>query len=303
LKDIDPEKLLSMSQKELNQLAREINSSPLADFLGLSPDEVSTLIYPGSSNLSSILNLTTDFDLSLLSAIPALERAMVILKRVSEVGALKGTSRGFLPKKLVNEVYRTAPEPDDFIEQNVGSEGYELNILSLRENLMHCGWLNYERPYFTLSDAGNEIAKRGFNQKEYLRLLQERMFGHDWCSTDLYLELDFIQQSCFFLCFILFQQGGRQLSYETFARTYVKAFPIILESNDPEVPSPLSQELIEAVLELRFIKRFARFMGLVEVIEERTLDFEQMRAQTKFATTKLFKETFKFTPRSRVPFQ
>jgi hypothetical protein len=168
---------------------------------------------------------------------------------------------------------------------------------------MRCGWLKYERPFFTLTETGEKIVQNGFTQEDYLLLLKERMFGNDWTHSDLYPEIYFIQQSCYFLCFILFQQNQSFLSYKKLADIYIKAFPTVLEIPEPEDSKFYPESLIVIILSLRFIIRFAFFMGLVELSEKGASSIKELFTENHFRTTKLFREIFKFTPKNKVPFQ
>jgi hypothetical protein len=302
--DINLEDLLGLDQKALDYISAQQNALPLADFLGLSPTELHELLYSPLDNLSSIIILNSTFNTELLENVPLILKGMVIIKMLSEAGEVKATQNGFLPKKIVNAVYNTAPDPFFHHEFEVPSEERFPSILALRYNLVDCGWVKLRNRKFSLTKTGSKLAEKGFSSEDYVKLLVHRLMKHNWAFEAGNPEILFIQTSALFLLFILFQQGNQLFNLQDLTRIYLRAFPSVLEDIPDEfVYTRTKEEFLELILKYRFIRHLAHNCGLIEFLLDDSLPPYEREEAAKYRTTELFKQVVKFSPRNQAPFQ
>ena len=302
--NINLEDLLGLDQKALDFISAQQNAQPLADFLGLSPTEVRDLLYSPLDKLTSILILNSTFNSELLDNVPLILKGMVIIKMLSEAGEVKATQNGFLPKKIVNAVYNTAPDPFFHHEFEVQSEERFPSILALRYNLVDCGWVKFRNRKFSLTKTGAKLAEKGFRPEDYVKLLIHRLMKHNWAFEAGNPEILFIQTSALFLLFILFQQGNQLFNLQDLTRIYLRAFPSVLEDiPDKFVYTRTKEEFLELELKHRFIRHLAINCGLIEYLVDDSLTLYEREKAPKYRTTELFKQVVRFSPRNHVQFQ
>jgi len=89
----------------LESWAEQVNSSPIEDFLGLSPEQLFLLLYRPFEELDHILSFDSCFDSGLLDTALVVRGARLLIKLIGEAGEVKATQHGFLPKKILNPVH------------------------------------------------------------------------------------------------------------------------------------------------------------------------------------------------------
>jgi hypothetical protein len=239
--------------------------------------------------------LSNSFDSKLLGEVPLLARARLLLSMVQELGEVKATARGYLPRKIVNAVFQVAPDSKYDLDFSQSSEEYAGRVHATRIALVECGWILFKNNRFSLREDGERIAKSGFSSDDYLKLVKYRLLNYNWAFEDRYPEIPLLQGSCLFLLYMLFKQGRREFSPKEFAQIYLRAFPDIL-SQIPErshrVYTP--EEELEKMLAVRFLERFAWYCGLVERRLDESLPYLEQKESERYWVSDLFCSAVKF---------
>jgi len=279
---------------DLKKLQEEMNSRPIAEFLGLSPNQMHLLLHYPFEDLKGIVKFNSSFDKDLLIKVPVVTKASLLIKRVGEAGELKATQRGFLPIKLVHEL-------DDF-ERRKGfrhkavSEEHVASVLALRLMIMDLGWLKKRNSKFSLTKKGQKIYEHGLDVSAYFELLEFWMFKCNWSFLDRAFECHFLQQTTVFILYLLKQKAKELISIQDFTELYIKVFPLSLK----EIPvgehfQPPEKEL-EWVMGRRCIEKFAAYFGLVQYLTDENSAKQTYQVRSKFKTTELFREIFSWFP-------
>lgn len=104
-------------EKLVRQLIEEENKSRISDFEGLSPDEMHLLVYsPFAKNSPLQLAKLTDEE---YKQIPIFNLAKTLMLLINESGTLKLTEKGFLPVKVVADLYQRGFFKEERIESGI----------------------------------------------------------------------------------------------------------------------------------------------------------------------------------------
>ena len=110
-------KSLEALQKHIDKIMNEQNNQGLPDFEGYSPIEMQYILYDtfGKNSPIELLSLTD----SEYQKIPILKQIKYLLELVDKQGELKLTTKGFLPTKIVTDIYNQKFIQDEMIESGI----------------------------------------------------------------------------------------------------------------------------------------------------------------------------------------
>lgn len=246
--------------KSMERLRHQINSQGLDDFAGYSPQDMHAVFYePFGQNCPIQFN---DLSKKELSQIPLLQEAKVLCDIFQREGKLKLTKLGFLPTKVVKELYERGPIADLHIEKGITKLYSEESCLHI--NLLH---ILFQIAKISRKTKGlSQLTKKGkqvmSNDNQFLLLLlQAMMVKFNWGYFDGYEDNKVAQVGSMF-SFILLKKYGRENRDSSFySDKYAKAFPFITER------TPLDH--FHRVYSLRTFERFLIFFGVVEVTNKK----------------------------------
>lgn len=272
------------------------NYRPDDDFLGLSPNQMHLLLYGDFESCESIVKICEDFDPALLAAAPVVQKASLLIKLIGESGEAKATENGFLPKKIVNALIDDL-WPGYRVERQ--SEEYAPEVLALRISLTHCGWIKNRNRRFSLTKKGRQVFEQGFCPKTYVALLRYWIVRHNWAFSDGYDECPIVQQAALFSLYVLRQKAVADfLPAEEFSQIFIRAFPAALEEIAPKTYETWDAGgELSSILKLRFLRRFARYFGLIEYINDELFALEKKGKPPQIKTTQLFGKVFRWFPK------
>lgn len=284
-----------MNKKELKKMQDEINSHPLDDFLGLSPEQMYQMIYFSPETFEHILYIKPDFDKELLSKVPILDDLLLLFRLLAEAGEVRVTKKGNLPVKIVNEIYnkqRADKKPSGFL-YNSQSEEYASDILAARVSATACGWIQFEKNKFSLSNQGKSILENGFSQKDFVRLLDYFVFHCHWSYLHGWEHCHIVQQAVVFELYVLNKKArDTYLDLKTFSQLFLKAFPFAPEEVDDDYcEDSYRPRIVTSVLEQRFINSFCERFGLIKLSEKSEYE-DDFGFNDSFQITKLYDELF-----------
>ncbi len=249
-------------QKQIDAVVNQQNNSPRSDFGGYSPFEMHRILHfafePGSPLLLQKLS-ESDY-----LKIPMLNQVKFLANLIDKHGEIKLTDKGFLPVKIVTELYGQGFLKDEFIEEGISKLFKETDSMtvSLTRILTELASIVKKRNG-KLSLTKSSLKILG-NNEELLRLIFltfARKFS--WAYFDGY-EDDRIGQLGYGFSLILLSKFGQEKQLDTFyAQKYFNAFPLLLDAGAPDYTTP--EDYASRCYSIRTFDRFLDYFGLIHI--------------------------------------
>ena len=259
------------SLEEINaftaQLANERNQWAMAEFCGLSPEQMTHVLYKPFDSPQTI-QFSTDIEPHPDIRIMYLFRGLV--EAIGENG-LKPTAKGNLPLKLCKALAQELPEDDD--------DRSLLRYRSIRSEVefeeLHCTRLTAElaglvrkyRGKFVLTRKCRDMLEKQDNGRLYFELFKAYTTKFNWAYRDGYPEAEIMQNSFLYTLFLLTSFGDTERLQQFYEGKFITAFPMALDVF-PETSYSSTDEQVRCVYFLRALDRFASFFGLAELTLE-----------------------------------
>lgn len=276
-------------QKEVLQFMNERNARSIPEFLGYSPAEMQYILYLTFHKESSIkiLELTDEEYLK----IPILNLIKFALGLIEKNGEIKLTAKGFLPTKIVSEIYNQGFCKEEFIEKGLVKLYKENDSISVRLTrilLELSGLVKKRKGKITLTQKSKDILND--NHKLLQLIINTFSKKFNWAFFDGYGDNQ-IGQLGFGFSMILISNFGHEKQLDSFYATkYFNAFPDLKEQLVPVYETV--ERYISDCYSIRTFGRFLYFLGVVEV-ESEIKDFNRTTFVKK---TDLFDKLVKCLP-------
>ena len=268
---------------KLGEIFHEQNNAPRADFEGYSSLEMHNILHFTFDKDSPIqLNVLTPQEYAQIPIIRLVKRLTEI---ISQSGKIKLTAAGFLPVKIVQELYPFGA-PDELIESSLAKLAKEADCLPVHLARLLAevsGILKKRKGILTLTASGAKIITD--DSKLFDALFKGFCREFNWRFFDYYTddESETIGQFGFGFSLILLSKYGNEERLNNFyAHKYFKAFPRILENVQPTYETVLNY--CSNCYCLRTFDRFLYHFGLVEIKQDKSF----MQEETYVKTTSLF---------------
>ena len=278
--------------KHFEKIQNERNNRGISDFEGYSPIEMQFVIYDTFGNDSPIQLLElcdTDF-----KKIPLLNQIKYLLKLVNDNGELKLTAKGFLPPKIVSDIYNQKYIKEEMIESGISKLYKETgsNSINLTRILLELSELIKKRNNkLTLTKKG----KAELN--ENLKLLKSilKAFGtkFNWGYYDGYRDNEIGQLGFGFSLILLGKYGSERRHDLFYAKKYLSAFPMLIEQVETSRFNT-KEEQVYKCYSLRTFDRFLNYFGLVEIDSKNKLNSDKFIKKTE-----LFDKLIKIRPHNK----
>lgn len=280
-------------EKHFEKIIRDQNNQGLSDFEGYSPAEMQYILYDtfGERSPIQLLELTqSDY-----KQIPILNQIKYLLQIIEDCTELKLTNKGFLPTKIVAEIYRQGFIKDEHIESGLSKLYKETDSITInltRILIEISGLVKKRNNKLSLTKNGKSIIGNDFK----LLTLIFQVFGNkfNWAYYDGYGENTIGQVGFGFTLILLGKYGAEKRIDKFYSDKYFKAFP---DSIDEITETYLSSKKVQAekCYSLRTFERFLEYFGLVK-IESKDRIFDK-----KYVTkTELFDKLIKSTPHNKM---
>ena len=280
---------LNEIQKHIDQVVHEQNNQPKPEFEGYSPFEMHQILHFtfGQDSPVSMQRLTERE----YQNIPMLNQVKYLAGLIDQAGGIKLTAKGFLPTKIVADIYRQGFLEDAHIASGISRLYREADSMTvnLTRNLLEISGLARKRKGTLIL---TKAAKRPLSDDhELLRLIFTTFASRfNWAYYDGYGENQ-IGQLGYGFSLILLSRYGQERKPDTFyAEKYFKAYPLLLE--DVEVRYGTLERYSSRCYSLRTFERFLDYFGLVR-IEEEGKGLDSIHFVKK---TELFDRLFTFSP-------
>lgn len=252
-------------QAFLDEQVAERNRRAVDDFVGLSPEQMSILLYspyeqPPLATLEQ--RLPADLDAPIL----------VLFRIIADAAAGKGiklTARGNLPLKLVKAA-------DAWLLKDEGNPRRRIGGISTEQDVadFHCarlvaelaGLLRKSRGYLHLTRRAEKMLAADDRPALYRRLLEAWTTKFNWAYRDGFGDLRIIQHSFGFTLHLLREYGDRWQPTAVYEDAFLRAFPMVLEEAEEGGTSLLSPErCVRIAWSSRSLTGFGYLFGLAQL--------------------------------------
>jgi hypothetical protein len=252
---------------ELQAIAQEKilgqNTSEVDDFCGLSSQHMHSWLY---DDLNDKKDVGFDRVTMALPFSPMLQILNVIVENIQQNGGkLKATAIGNLPTLVVkqaNELFAHLPHSTlDTYYQGSREDKFEaLHITKILADVAKLVVLDGK--HFVLTEQAKTLYNQGGIDALYLPMFTTFCQGYNWGYGDGYAELEIIRLSFVFSLWRFKAHGDAQRMTDELLVAFPMAFSE-LEESAPDVKD--KTRYFKNVYNIRTIKRFMEFMGLVEL--------------------------------------
>lgn len=276
-------------QKYIVQAMNEQNHRSVTEFEGYSPLDMHQILHFTFEKNSPIqLRKLPDSD---YQNIPILNQIRYLTDLIDKNGEIKLTNNGFLPTKIVSDIYQQGFLKDDYIERGISKLYKETDsmTINLTRILIELGGLTKKRNG-KLSLTKSSIKILGDNDELLRRILLTFATKFNWAYYNGYGENHIGQLGYGFSLILLSKYGQEKRLNSFYAEKYFKAFPRLLDSVEPDYDT--LERYSTNCYSIRTFDRFLDYFGLVN-IDKQGIGFD---SKTYITKTDLFDRLIKCTP-------
>ncbi|MBZ0242899.1 MAG: hypothetical protein K8F24_06780, partial [Bacteroidales bacterium] len=276
-------------QKQIDQIMQGENNRSIPEFEGYSPFEMHQVLnFTFAPNSPVQLQELSDAD---FKKVPLLNQLKYLMALIAEKGELKLTAKGFLPTKVVADIYQQRFLEDVVIKLGISRlyrEADSMTVNLTRILLEISGLVKKRKGKLSLTKTGEKMLKDDFQLlKRILAVFTEKF---NWAYYDGYGDNRIGQTGYGFSLILLSKYGHKKRLDSFYAGKYFKAFPQFLDSLEPNYGTLESYSA--DCYAIRTFDRFLDYLGLIK-IEEVGKRFDRVKYVTK---TDLFDRLIKVCP-------
>lgn len=259
------------------------NSISMDDFSGLTPNEMHELLYHPFERSSPVC-LRNMLDDAILNEVPIFLLAEEYLKIFAREKQIKLTPLGFLPKKIMVELYDKGILPDEHIEAGIFKLNREqdcISIMSMRYAMELGGLVKKQNGKLSLTKKGIMFAESQ-NRLQFFKLFfQSFTEKFSWGYNDGYTEAPIGQFGWGFSLYLLHKFGSKPQNAGYYAQKYIAAFPQWMDYFESDEVFTAKEEYIHCY-GIRVFERFSLWFGFVKVNRKNT--YADLESDTFLAT-------------------
>lgn len=283
-----------LSMEELNRLLgeyqRKINSSPLADFDGLSPEDMAGLLHapfaPGG-----VLQFSKEMD-DYVDQVPIFKLSELMINEIRNAGTLKLTTKGNLPVRVCELLYNQELIKWEYMEFNKKIQEDEVPYLwPLKQYLLDEGIVKKRNNALSLTKHGEKLMEDP-KAVRFIKLLTYFTGRFHW--GNFYGLQD--GGKCgnlgwAYSLVLLSKYGSRTNAGVFYSFKLIRAFEKELWEAHQKDMTTKACDAYHRAYEVRFFECFANWFGLVKI--ERTRDYRvPLSHQVKITKSTLFDHLF-----------
>jgi len=276
-------------QRHISKVMNEQNIQGLANFEGYTPIEMQHILYDPFGDYSPIRLLKlADSD---YKNIPILNQIKYLAKLVDKLVELKLTNKGFLPTKIVADIYNQRFLKDELIESGISKlyKETDSSTINLTRILLEISGLAKKRyNKLSLTKTGKKLLNDNFK----LLLLIFKTFGtkFNWAYYDGYGQNNIGQLGFGFSLILLKKYGDKKQIDKFYSQKYFQAFPDLIDNSPPTLFGD-ELERPDKCYSIRTFDRFLDYFGLIEIEKGK-----KWNADKYITKTELFDKLIKCTP-------
>lgn len=276
-------------QKQIDQLMNEQNHRSIPDFEGYSPNEMHMILHFTFEKDSPIkLQKLSGSD---YKKIPILNQIKYLMDLIEKSEEIKLTKKGFLPTKVVLDIYHQGFLKDVFIEKGISKLYKETDSMTvnLSRILIELSGLTKKRNgKLSLTKSAMKIL--GDDEELLKKILLVFAKKFNWAYYDGYGDNQIGQLGFGFSLILLSKYAGVKRLDSFYAEKYFKAFPQLLENIDPKHDT--LENFSRRCYSIRTFNRFLDYFGFIK-IEEQGKEYDPIKYISK---TDLFDKLIKCSP-------
>ena len=276
---------------EIDTLILLHNNSPLQEFLGLSLNQMHSLLYE-TFTADSPVQLSNDIDEGTLDQIPLFLIGEAVMKVIEREQQIKLTPLGALPKKVVVEVYDKRFLIDELIAKGIYKLWREedcITVLNARLACTAAGLIKKVNGKLTLTKKGAKLLAPGCRVQLFHNFFEGFTTKLLWSFNDGYPEGQAGQLGWAFSILLLHKFEGEERPVAFYADKYLKAFPEFIHRFGNSYNSP--EDEFTRCYTCRVFTRFMIWFGFAKIEGEKEYSYKENR---KVRSTAIFPGIFKF---------
>lgn len=279
-------------QRHIDQAMNEQNNQPIPEFEGYSPFEMHKILH-FTFAIDSPLKLQKLSDTD-YKKIPILNQIKYLTDLIDKNGEIKLTNKGFLPTKIVSDLYSQGFLKDEYIENGISKlyKETDANTVNLTRILVELsGLIKKRNGKLSLTKKSQKVL---VNNEELLRQIFLTFTNKfNWAYYDGYGENQIGQLGYGFSLILLSKYGQEKRLDSFYAEKYFKAYPRLLDSVEPNYGT--LEKYSTRCYSIRTFDRFLDYFGLVK-IDKQGKWIDSLKYITK---TDLFDKLIKCTPHKK----
>jgi hypothetical protein len=202
--------------------------------------------------------------------IPMLNQVKYLTHLINRAGEIKLTGKGFLPTKMVADIYQQGFIKDELIESGINklykeTDSMAINLTRILAEL--AGLTKKRNGKLSLTKSSEKY--RSNNDKLLRLLLTTFATKFNWAYYDGYQENGIGQFGFGFTLILLSKYGDNKQPDSFYAEKYFNAFPQLLEGVQPNYGT--LEKYTANCYSIRTFDRFLEYFGLVRIDKERKL--------------------------------
>jgi hypothetical protein len=264
-------------QKQIEQVMSEQNNRSVPEFEGYSPFEMHKILHFTFAIDSPLrLQKLTDSD---YKKIPILNQIKYLTDLIEKNGEIKLTNKGFLPTKIVSDLYEQGFLIDDHIKKGISKLYKETDSMTvnLTRILIELSGLTKKRKgKLSLTKSSKKTLEDNERLLRQIFLTFTNKFN--WAYYDRYGENQIGQLGYGFSLILLSKYGQTKRLDSFYAEKYFIAYPKLLDLLEPTYGT--LERYSTMCYSIRTFERFLDYFGLITIEEERQ-GFDSIKYITK----------------------
>ncbi len=244
----------------------EQNNRGIPDFEGYSPTEMQYILYNtfGKNSPIQLLELSEpDYN-----NIPILKQIKYLLKIIDEKGELRLTAKGFLPTKIVSNIYDQGFIKDEMIESGISklykeTDSMSINLTRILSELS--GIIKKRNKKLSLTKKGKK--ELNDNRKLFENIITTFGTRFNWAYYDGYGNNQIGQLGFGFSLILISKYGSEKREDSFYSKKYFSAFPLLIEQIEPSNFRPREKQA-SGCYSLRTFNRFLDYFGIIKIESE-----------------------------------
>lgn len=273
-------------EKYVLEAINKKNNEPIADFEGYSPTEMQFILYNTFDSKSPVQILNANYNT--FQNVPIFNQVKFLFNIINEQTELKLTNKGFLPTKIVAELYGKGYLKDYFIEKGISKLYKESDVptINLAKILVELSTLVKKRNNkLTLTKKGVKLINN--DNLLFQNIFETYTEKFNWSYFDGFNNEEIGQSGFGFTLILLDKYGKEYRRPEFYAEKYLKAFNFKSKNSELEfVDNP------KTTYTIRTFERFLHYFGFTE--------YNRDRKNPKVKKTKIFNELIKIRTHNTV---
>jgi len=277
-------------QRFLDKTMQEQNNRSLTNFVGYSPIEMNNILYHSFEN-NSVVRLKK-LSTSEYQSVPIFNMVKYLAGLIENKGEMKLTLKGFLPIKVVADIYNQGFFKEKHIESGVSKLYKETDSSSIhlvKILLLISGLAKKRNNKLSITRAGKKIIPD--NHLLLTRILKAYTSKYNWAYADGYGENNIGQLGSGFTLILINKYGGVEHSDDFYAEKYFKAFPDLINSLDHPGYGTIN-DYANDCFSYRSFNRFLNYFGLIVLVESGKI----LNRQTTVSKTPMFDNLIEIQP-------